>query len=79
MNKNLVIKELKCIKKDLKNKNQLKAIQFAIETLENMSDLEILENASECIALSTNTSFLDVYNELKNVIKQQKMRENKWK
>ena len=64
-----MIKELKNIKKDLKDTNQIKAIQFAIETLQNISDLEILENASECIALSTNTSFLDVYNRLKYTIK----------
>ena len=69
MDKKLVIKELKNIKKDLKDANQIKAIQFAIETLQNMSDLEILRNASECIALTTNTSFLDVYNRLKDIKK----------
>lgn len=69
MDKKLAIKELKDIKKNLKDKNQLKAIQFVIEILQNMSDLEILENASECIGLTTNTSFLDVYNRLKDVIK----------
>ena len=69
MDKKLAIKELKYIKKDLKDANQLKAIQFAIETLQNMSDLEILEYASECIALSTNTPFLEVYDGLKKLIK----------
>lgn len=69
MNKKLAIKELKDVKKNLKDANQLKAIQFAIETLQNMSDLEILEYASECIALSTNTPFLEVYDGLKKLIK----------
>lgn len=71
MDKKSAIEILECIRDDLGDNMMpecLKAINYAIETLENLSELEILENASRKIALMANETPERVYNDIINTL-----------
>lgn len=70
MDKESAIEILECIKDDFSDMMPecLKAINYAIETLKNLSELEILENASRKIALMTNEMPERVYNDIINTL-----------
>lgn len=70
MDKESAIEILECIKDDFSDMMPecLKAINYAIETLKNLSELEILENASRKIALILGETPECVYNEIINIL-----------
>lgn len=71
MDKESAIEILECIRDDLGDNMMsecLKAINYAIETLKNLSELEILENASRKMALMTNETPERVYNDIINTL-----------
>lgn len=70
MDKESAIEILECIKDDFSDMMPecLKAINYAIETLKNLSELEILENASRKIALTFGETPEWVYNDIINTL-----------
>lgn len=71
MDKESAIEILECIREDLGDNMMpecLKAINYAIETLKNLSELEILENASRKIALTFGETPEWVYNDIINTL-----------
>lgn len=70
MNKESAIEILECIKDDFNDimPECLKAINYAIETLKNLSELEILGNASRKIALTFGETPEWAYNNIINTL-----------
>lgn len=68
MDKKSVIKELKKIRENLLDTEQLKAINYAVKIFEASSDLELLKIEAEHIALAFGEDSTTIYDELTNTL-----------